>query len=78
MPGSIPQPESVDVDGVSAMLYGTIAWAIAFAACLLLRPALVEADRGWWIWTCAAGAITGVIGLVVVRRRRAVYAAARH
>lgn len=65
----------VDVDGVGAVLYGTIAWTVALVACLLLRDRLAADGRTWWTWVCAAGALLGLAGLWFVRRRRDAYAA---
>lgn len=60
----------VDVDGVGAVLYGTIAWAIALVACLLLRDRLTADGNAWWTWVCVAGVLLGLPGLWFVRRRR--------
>ena len=67
--------EPVDVDGVGAITYGTIAWAVGVVVCLLLRQQLADAGRGWWLWVCVAGALLGVAGIWFVRRRAAVYRA---
>jgi hypothetical protein len=66
----------VDVDGVGAILSGTIAWALAWVLCLLLRDRLAADGRSWWAWVCLAGALLGLAGLLFVRRRAAVYRAA--
>jgi hypothetical protein len=66
----------LDVDGVGAITYGTIAWTVALVACLLAREPLASAGRTWWIWVCVAGALLGIPGLWYVRRRRAAYRAA--
>ena len=67
--------EPLDVDGVGAILVGTIVWAIALVACLLLRDQLTAEGRGWWVGSCLAGFLLGLPGLWFVRRRRAAYAA---
>lgn len=67
--------EPVDVDGVGAITYGTIAWAVGVVVCLVLRQQLADAGRGWWLWVCVAGALLGVAGIWFVRRRAAVYRA---
>lgn len=70
-------PEPLDVDGVAAVAIGTLAWAVALAACLVLRGPLEDAGRGWWIWVCVSGVALGLPGLWYVRRRREAYRAAR-
>ena len=63
----------VDVDGVGAVLYGTLAWTVALVLCLLLRDRLAADGRSWWTWVCLAAALLGLAGLWFVRRRAAVY-----
>lgn len=70
-----PDLRPVDVDGVGAVLYGTVAWTVALVACLLLRDRLAADGRTWWAWVCVAGALLGLAGLWFVRRRRDAYAA---
>lgn len=75
-----PEPDALrplDVDGVGAVAFGTLAWTVALVLCLVLRTPLADAGRGWWLWVCVAGAVLGVAGLWFVRRRRDAYAAAR-
>ncbi|CAB4851705.1 unannotated protein [freshwater metagenome] len=68
----------LDVDGVTTITYGTIAWLAALVLCLVARQPLADAGRGWWQWVCVIGAVLGLAGLVYVRRRRAAYARAAH
>jgi hypothetical protein len=68
---------ALDVDGVGAVLVGTIAWTVALVVCLLMRDRLAADGRTWWTWVCATGALVGLPGLWFVRRRSAAYAAAR-
>lgn len=75
VPTVAPDLQPVDVDGVGAVLYGTIAWAVALVACLLLRDRLAADGRAWWTWVCVAGTLLGLLGLWFVRRRRDAYAA---
>jgi len=67
--------EPLDVDGVGAILVGTIVWGVALVACLLLRDRLTADGHGWWAGACLAGFLLGLPGLWFVRRRRAAYAA---
>lgn len=68
-----PEIEVLDVDGVGAVLYGTVAWVIALVLTLVFRGPLADAGNGWWTWVCLAGALLGVLGLWYVRRRRDAY-----
>jgi hypothetical protein len=74
---SLAQPtEPLDVDGVSAMVAGTVAWAVALVV-LLISGTRFDGDNGWWLWVCLVGIGIGIVGVVYTRRRRAVYQAAR-
>ncbi len=73
---SVADLKPLDVDGVGAVLYGTIAWTVALVLCLLLRDRLAADGHGWFVWASLAGALLGLAGLVFVRRRAAVYRAA--
>jgi hypothetical protein len=70
------QIKAVDVDGVGAILSGTIAWSVALVVCLLLRDRLASDGCTWFAWVCLAGVLLGLAGLGYVRRRAAVYRAA--
>jgi hypothetical protein len=70
-----PRIEPLDVDGVGAITYGTIAWTVGVVLCLLLREQRAESGRGWWLWVCVTGAVLGVAGIVFVRRRATAYRA---
>lgn len=75
MPDETPDLTPLDVDGVAAVTWGTVVWAVALVACLVFRTQLAEAGNGWWTWVCGTGVVLGLAGLVYVRRRRAAYAA---
>lgn len=76
VPSAPPKP--LDVDGVNAMIVGTVAWFIALLLLVtIFRGALATHDATWWIWVCAAGVIIGLIGLQYVSRRRAAYRRAK-
>jgi len=72
----VAELKPLDVDGVGAVLYGTLAWTVALGLCLLLRDRLATDGRSWFTWVCLAGALLGLAGLWFVRRRAAVYRAA--
>jgi hypothetical protein len=61
----------VDVDGVRAVTIGTVLWAIALIALLPFWSKLDDDGHLWWIATCAAGVVLGLLGLLYVTRRRA-------
>ena len=69
-----PQPnrhvEPLDVDAVRTVQFGTALWAVALVATLIARGTLDEQGRTWWIWTCVAGLVLGLLGLLVTTRRR--------
>ena len=80
-PGSVDSAvalKPLDVDGVGAVTYGTIAWTVGLVLCLLLRDRLAADGRSWFTWVCLAGALLGLAGVWFVRRRAAVYRAAAH
>lgn len=64
----------VDADGVTAVVLGTICWAVAgIVLAVFFRTSLAEADASWWLWVCVVGTGLGLIGLPYVIRRRNVY-----
>jgi hypothetical protein len=48
---------------------GMACWFIALVISMLV-PALHQADRAWWPWTCIAGIAGGALALLYVRRGR--------
>ncbi len=66
----------LDVDGVTAAVAGTIAFAIAFVVLLFFRSTLIANSAEWWLWVCASGAAMGLVGIGYTTRRRAAYQAA--
>lgn len=63
------EPQPLAVDTVRLIRIGVALWAVALVVSLLV-PALHEADRHWWPWTCVAGIAGGVMGLAYVHRGR--------
>ena len=73
------QPTAVkplDVDGVTAVVSGTIAFAVGFVVLLFFRSTLQQNGDTWWLWVCATGAALGLLGTAFAVRRRAAYRAA--
>jgi uncharacterized membrane protein YhhN len=58
-----PDPAPVKTDDRKAFLVGTIAWVVALAVFLVLLPTLTAQGHTWWLGTCVAGLVIGVIGL---------------
>ncbi|WP_245565402.1 DUF2530 domain-containing protein [Nocardioides insulae] len=66
----IADVEPLDVDGVRTVAVGTGLWLVAFLGLLPFYGRLVDADRGWVLWTCLAGFGLGLCGWEYCRRRR--------
>ena len=51
-------------------------WAVLLVLGLLNRRTLEAEGHGWWVWTCVAGLVLGLVGLawLQVRQRRLVAA----
>jgi hypothetical protein len=65
-------PEPLDVDAVSVVTAGTIAWGVAgLVLAVFGRGWMASHDTVWWFWTCVAGFGLGLLGVWIVRRRRA-------
>lgn len=66
-----PPPLNIDVRVPVGV--GTALWAAALVAVVLLRDRL-SPDQSWWIWTCAASTVGGLLGLwfvpLIERRRK--------
>lgn len=48
---------------------GTALWAIAGLALLFFRDELVASGRTSWLWTCLAGVVAGLFGILTMHRR---------
>ncbi|MFI5958493.1 DUF2530 domain-containing protein [Cryptosporangium sp. NPDC051539] len=68
---SRPTPRPLDVDAVSAVTIGTALWGVAaLVLATVARGWLERHDDTWWIWTCVAGFLLGLLGTWLVRHRR--------
>lgn len=64
-----PTPEPLDTNEVAVVGIGTALWAVALVV-LVLLPAGVSPETRWWLWTCVAGIVGGLLALMYVRKRR--------
>jgi hypothetical protein len=62
--------QPLDVTGVRTMAVGASLWLVALLVLLPFQDSLQDQGRGWWLWTCAAGLVIGLIGVEHCRRRR--------
>lgn len=70
MPGErAPEPQPLDVTGVRTVAVGTVLFVLAGLALLPFLGWLQATDRVWWLYTCAAGAGLGLLGLRYCRSR---------
>jgi len=65
-----PVPEPLDVDANRVIIAGTVVWFLAVAVLLVFLDRLRDADALVWLWTCLAGGLLGLLGLVVSTRQR--------
>lgn len=62
-------PEPLRSDTARILQIGMAIWGVALVVSLLV-PALHQADRQWWPWTCVVGIVGGALSLLSVRRGR--------
>lgn len=65
-----PDPEPLEGDDLLVVTAGTLLWALALAALVLVAVVGELDDRDSWVWVSAAGVLLGLIGIRQVRRRR--------
>ncbi|BCJ26279.1 DUF2530 domain-containing protein [Actinocatenispora sera] len=65
-----PVPEPLDTNAVPVVLIGMALWLAAGLVLVFLRAALGHAHHGWWLWTCVAGLIIGIVLLGYEWHRR--------
>ncbi|MCH9815247.1 MAG: DUF2530 domain-containing protein [Actinomycetia bacterium] len=66
----------LDVDGVGAVIVGTVLFAVGFVVLLFFQTPLAQADASWWLIVMAVGFGLGLLALLYTTRRRRVYRAA--
>ena len=67
---SFPAPEPLEADTVRIMLIGTALWFAGFLVLLPFRGRLADDGHEVWLWTCLAGGLLGLLGLVLATRAR--------
>jgi Protein of unknown function (DUF2530) len=72
-----PDPQPLETDDVRIVAVGTALWTVALLVLLPFYPRLAEEGRGWWVWTCVAGAGLGLLGVQYCRHRRDALARSR-
>jgi hypothetical protein len=65
-----PDPEPLETNDVAIVTVGTVLWAIALVASLVLHDRLADSGNEAWTWVFLAGTFLGLIGIRYVRRRR--------
>jgi len=63
-------PEPLEANDVATVTVGTIVWFVLFVAQLPFYGWYSDHGHTWFIWSCAAGAGLGLLGLMYVRARR--------
>ena len=63
--------EPLEINGITAVIVGTIVWTVATVIMILMRDQLEASGRGHWIWICACGVLLGLLGIRYTRRRAA-------
>ncbi|HZB48709.1 MAG TPA: DUF2530 domain-containing protein [Mycobacteriales bacterium] len=74
-PNARPTPPPLEADTVRIVIVGTTLWFVGFLVLLPFRGRLADDGREFWLWTCLAGGLLGLLGLFLARR--AASAAAR-
>ncbi len=69
--GKREAPEPLEGNVVATIVTGTIAWLVLFLGQLPFYGWFADHGHTWWLWTCAAGAGLGCIGVWYVRKRDA-------
>ncbi len=74
--GEREAPEPLEGPVVGTITTGTLVWLVLFLGQLPFYGWFSENGHAWWVWTCAAGAGLGALGVWYVRRRDAAIKAA--
>ena len=72
MPRSEPlELEPVPDDGIGAIWVGLTLWALAGVVLLLRRADLADQGTEWWLLTCLAGVLIGLVEWAIFAKRAA-------
>jgi hypothetical protein len=63
-------PPAVAINARRIVVVGTAIWFVAFVALLPFWGWLGRHDHRIWLWTCLAGWLLGLLGLVIMARHR--------
>ncbi|NGO69238.1 DUF2530 domain-containing protein [Streptomyces boncukensis] len=75
--GEREAPEPLEGNVVATVVVGTLIWLALFLVQLPFYGWFDDHGHLWWLWTCAAGAGLGGIGIWYVRKRDAAIRAHR-
>jgi hypothetical protein len=65
----VPDVQPMEVDLTLLLMAGTGLFALAFVGLLAFHSSLHRAGHGNWPWIALTGAVFGLLGSVIVRRR---------
>ncbi|MGH3647412.1 MAG: DUF2530 domain-containing protein [Micromonosporaceae bacterium] len=61
--------EPFEVPMMPFAVAGTVLWALAGLVLLVFREELVTSGRASWLWTCLAGVLAGLLGILTMHTR---------
>lgn len=64
-------PAPLEGPVVATITGGTVIWFVLFLAQLPFYGWFAGRGQTWWVWTCLAGGLLGLLGVWYVRRRDA-------
>lgn len=64
-------PAPLEGPVVATITGGTVIWFVLFLAQLPFYSWFVDRGQTWWVWTCLAGGLLGLVGIWYVRGRDA-------
>ncbi|RCG18193.1 DUF2530 domain-containing protein [Streptomyces reniochalinae] len=67
--GEREAPEPLEGNVVGTVVAGTLIWLVLFLGQLPFYGWFADGGHTWWVWTCAAGAGLGCVGIWYVRAR---------
>jgi hypothetical protein len=70
-PGARPTPPPLEANVVRIVVVGTALWFAGFLVLLPFRGRLADGGNETALWTCLAGGVLGLIGLLLAARARA-------